>query len=306
MIKHFFSRWLILIFFILSQLTACGGGGDESSNLLPDTFKPEVPTSSTTTTNEDLSVGLKIVNLQSYQQLIPNGGRTTIKLTATYSNDTRAGEIASLVPFTVSLHPPGAAKLEDAPKFTDKDGNLIFTVSHPGSENITVNISGRDTFQKGFDIPLYFGGSATAEVIQSTSTADGFTPAIIRIVARDWKGSPIRGLPVEVAFPPNSSATAYPVTIKDNQIQDLEIPEDFFKTVPATVIASTTTTGDLLVGVVNLVPETTKVTPMVGGLTIGTYPLDFRTGTVATGESIKPEFIVKNDNVLADGVATHS
>ncbi|NJO17076.1 MAG: hypothetical protein HC877_15445 [Thioploca sp.] len=303
MIKHFSSRWLILIFFIVSLLTACGGGSDESSNLLPDTFKPEVPIS-TTPTDEDLTVRLKIVNLQSFQQLIPNGGRTTIKLAATYSNDTRAGEIAPLVPFTVSLHPPGAAKLEDAPKFTDKDGNLIFTVTHPGSENITVNISGRDTFQKGLDIPLYFGGSATAEVVQSTSTADGFTPAIIRIVARDWRGSPIRGLPVEVAFPPNSSATAYPVTITDNQIQDLEIPDEFFNAMPATVIAPTTTTGDLLVGVVNLVPETTKVTPIVGGLTIGTYPLDFRTGTVATGESITPEFIVKNDNVLADGVAT--
>ena len=300
MIKHFFSPRLMLIFFILSLLTACGGGSDEPSNLLPSTFRPEETTSSSAT-DEDIGVQLKINNIKDYQQIIPNGGRTTIKLTALHSPDTsRGGEIATHIPLNISLHPPGTAKLEDAPKFTDDNGNLIFTVSHPGSENIMVNISGRDYFKKGLDIPLYFGATATAQVIQSTSTADGFTPAILKIVARDWRGTPIRGIPVELAFPLNSSATAYPI---DSSGEVIDFSE-YLANMPATVIGHTLTSGELFIGIVNMVPETTKVTPIVGGLTIGTDTLDFKTGTVATGQAITPEFIVKSNNVLADGVAT--
>ncbi|BAP58231.1 adhesin [Thioploca ingrica] len=309
MIKHFFSRWLIFIFFILSLLTACGGG-DEPSNMLTSTYRPPVSTTPTTPTNETLPIQFRIIDQQSNQQLIPSGGRTTIKRTAVYAAEPKdTGEIAPLIPLNISLHPPGAAKLEDAPKFTDKDGNLIFTVSDPGSENITVNISGRDTAQRGFDIQLYFGATATADVIQSTSTANGSIPTIIRVVAHDWKGAPIRGIPVELAFPPNSSATTYPLSSDDSSCThntglDMKSDPDYFLKVPATVIAPTTSTGELCIGIVDMVPETLKVTPIVGGLTIGTYSLDFRTGTIATGEAITPEIIVKSNNVSADGVTT--
>jgi adhesin/invasin len=306
MIKHLFSPQLMLIVLLLSLLTACGGGSDTPSNLLDNTYRPEENnTTSTTTTDEAIAVELRINSIKDYQQIIPNGGRTTIKLTAIHATDTsRGGEIAAHIPLNISLHPPGTAKLEDAPKFTDDNGNLIFTVSHPGSENITVNISGRDYFKKGLDIPLYFGATATAQVVQSTSTANGFSPAILKIVARDWRGASISGIPVELAFPANSSATAYPITTDSSgQIQNLDIPQEFFDAMPATVIAPTLSNGELFIGIVDVIPETTKVTPIVGGLTIGTYSLDFKTGTITAGQAITPEFIVKNNNVLADGAA---
>jgi len=158
-----FSQGLILIF-ILALLSACGGGSDEPSGLLTDTggnVGGDPPFETDTFTSISVSLGA--------QQIIPSGGSSTISLTTFIADADREGEIAPNVSLRITIHPADV-------------GNVI------------VNISGNGTVRKGFDIPLYFGATATSELTtKGTVLADGKTPAEIKVLARDWAGIPITG-----------------------------------------------------------------------------------------------------------------
>jgi len=269
---RFFIRWLVLIF-TLALLNACGGGSDEPSNLFADTGgdvggKP-IDTSNQITSVNAIGVPGAI--------LVDSGGRATISFTTVGADDERLGELAPNIPLNITVHPEGVAKLENVPTSSDHKGNVTFTVSHPGSGTVFINLSGRDYFKRGFDIPIYFGASVTAEIISSDNIApaDGVTPTDIKIIARDAYGTGIPGISVGFSFPLDSFA----------------VPN---------VSGITNEFGEVTVGITDTIPQTTKVTPFAGGMGAGPLTLEFTSGQVAANPTTL-DLIVKNNNVRPDG-----
>ncbi|RKZ76504.1 MAG: hypothetical protein DRQ57_03595 [Gammaproteobacteria bacterium] len=269
-----FSQGLILIF-ILALLSACGGGSDEPSGLLTDTggnVGGDPPFETDTFTSISVSLGA--------QQIIPSGGSSTISLTTFIADADREGEIAPNVSLRITIHPADVAVLKNVPTGTNANGDASFTVSHPGSGNVIVNISGNGTVRKGFDIPLYFGATATSELTtKGTVLADGKTPAEIKVLARDWAGIPITGIPVNLSFPIHSFA------------------------VPTETSGHTDENGEFTTGITNTVAQSTKVTPIAGGTATGSLTLDFGASSIVTIPEVL-DLITKNNNVLANGSAT--
>lgn len=274
MSKHFF-KWLFIIA-ILGLLNACGGGGDEPSGLLDDTGGNTGDTSSPADTSADEFTDIAIS--LGAQQIIPSGGSTTVLMTTYIADADREGEIAPNVDLNITVHPSGSATLHNVPKRTNQVGDASFTVSHPSSGNVTVNISGAGRFKKGFDIPLYFGASAAAEVIsKNTVQADGQTPIAVKVLVRDWAGTGIANIPVDFSFPIHSFA------------------------VP-TALGNTDQNGEFTTGITNTVAQSTKVTPIAGGMQTGSLTLNFSASQVVT-VPVRLDMIVSSDNVLANGQA---
>ena len=272
---RFFSQWLILLF-LLGLLNACGGGGDEPSNLLSDTGGNVGGDPPPTTTNDFTNIGL---TGNIYPQLVPSGGTITISLTTFIADEGREGEIAPNVSLKITAHPADIATLKDVPQKTDNNGDARFTVSYPGSGNISINISGAGTVQGGVDIPLYFGGTATADVItKGVVPADGQTPTDIKVLVRDSNGSAISGIPVSLSFPLYSFA------------------------VPTVTGGTTDEKGEFTTGITNTVAQTTKITPIAGGMAAGSLTLIFGASTVVTVPDVL-DLIIKSNNVLANGRA---
>ena len=272
MLKRLFSKRLILLL-MFALLNACGGS-DEPSGLLADTGgnvggdpPPQVDEFT------DISVSL------SAQQIIPSGGKTTINLTTYIADTDREGEIAPNVTLKITAHPQGAAKLENVPNATDSYGDAKFTVSHSGSGNVSINISGTGRFKKGFDIPLYFGATATANLDRSEVPADGQTSANLKVFVRDWAGTAIPTIPVNLSFPLHSFA------------------------VPTITSGNTDETGHFTTGITNTVAQVTKVTPIAGGFPTGSLTLTFGASAVVTAPEMI-ELITKSNNVLANGTTT--
>jgi adhesin/invasin len=276
MFIRLFSKWLILLF-MFALLNACGGGSDEPSGLLADTGgnvggdPPPIPAPIDEFT--DISVSL------AAQQIIPSGGKTTVSLTTYIADADREGEIAPNVTLKITIHPQGAAKLENVPNATDRYGDASFTVSHPGSGNVSINISGTGRFKKGFDIPLYFGATATANIDRSEVPADGQTSANLNVFVRDWTGTAIPAIPVNLSFPLHSFA------------------------VPTVTSGDTDETGHFTTGITNTVAQITKVTPIAGGFPTGSLTLSFGASTVVTAPEVI-ELITKSNNVVANGTTT--
>ncbi len=273
MLKRLFSKRLILLL-MFALLNACGGGSDEPSGLLADTGgnvggdpPPQVDDFT------DISVSL------SAQQIIPSGGKTTISLTTYIADADREGEIAPNVTLKITAHPEGAAKLENVPNATNNYGDAKFTVSHSGSGNVSINISGTGRFKKGFDIPIYFGATATAHLDRSEVPADGQTSANLNVFVRDWAGTAIPAIPVNLSFPLHSFA------------------------VPTITSGYTDETGHFTTGITNTVAQVTKVTPIAGGFPTGSLTLTFGASAVVTAPEMI-ELITKSNNVLANGTTT--
>ncbi|RKZ54826.1 MAG: hypothetical protein DRR08_25900 [Candidatus Parabeggiatoa sp. nov. 2] len=275
---RFFSPWLMIIV-MLGLLSACGGGGDEPSSFFEDTggnVGGDPPPASDETSADDFT---SIEASLSAQQIIPSGGSTTVGLTTFIADEARKGEIAPNVSLKITVHPAGAAKLENVPNSTDHNGDMAFTVSHPGSGNVTVNVSGTGRIKKGFNIQLYFGASVTAEVIsEDTVPADGTTPINLKVLARDFQGTGIPAISVDFSFPIHSFA------------------------VP-TAIGQTNEHGEFSTGITNTVAQTTKVTPVAGGMAAGSLRLNFDTSQVVTVPK-RLDLIVSSNNVPANGEAT--
>jgi adhesin/invasin len=270
-----FTQWLIVLF-LLGLLNACGGGGDEPSNLLSDTGGNVGGDPPPTTTNDFTNIA-PVGNL--YPQLVPSGGTITISFTTFIADEGREGEIAPNVSLKITIHPAGIATLKDVPQQTDRNGDARFTVSYPGSGNISINISGAGTVQGGIDIPLYFGATATADVItKGVVPADGQTSADIKVLARDSNGSAIAGIPVSLSFPLYSFA------------------------VPTVTGGTTDEKGEFATGITNTVAQTTKVTPIAGGMAAGSLTLTFGASTVVTVPE-ELDLIIKSNNVPANGSA---
>ncbi len=269
---RFLSQWLWL-FLMLGLLTACGGGAFEEDT--GDTSGSTADTSDDSVDNDFTGVDFLFSNLS----LIESGGNTTVSFTTFITDADRAGEIAPNVDLNITVHPEGTAKLENVPTSTDQNGDAAFTVSHPGSGNVIINISGAGSFKQGFNIPLYFGASVTAEVVtKGIVPADGKTPNQIIVIARDWAGVGIPGMAVDFAFPLDSFA------------------------VP-TASGDTDENGEFTTGITNTVPQTTKVTPFVGGMAAGPLTLTFGTSLVAT-KLERLDLIVKNKTVPPNGTTT--
>ncbi|HHB93508.1 MAG TPA: hypothetical protein ENK59_09905 [Thioploca sp.] len=269
---RFTIRWLILIF-MLALLNACGGGSDEPSNLFADTGgdvggKP-IDTSTRFTNIDVIGVPEAI--------LTTSGGRVNISFTTVGSDGERSGELAPNIPLNITLHPEGSAKLENVPTGSDSQGNVSFSVSRSGSGTVFINISGRDYMKRGFNIPIYFGASVTAEIISNDNIApaDGVTPTNIKIITRDAYGTSIPGIPVDFAFPLDSFAVPNAVGVTND-------------------------VGEVTIGITNTIPQTTKVTPSAGGMAAGALTLEFIGGQIATNPS-SIDLIVKNNNVRPDG-----
>jgi adhesin/invasin len=273
----------LLFLLMLGLLTACGGGSDEPSNFFDDTggnvggTAPQV--------EEDTEDGDIAVRLGG-QQIIPSGGSTTIVLkTFKADDDVSTGEIYPNATFDISLFPKETAAqfVGNVPTSSDANGDAKFTVSHPGSGNVTIDVSGRDRVERGFSISLYFGATAISEVIQQgeSPVADGVTPVLVSNIVRDYEGSGIPGIPVGFSFPLDSFATVvYPETGN-----------------------ATDFNGELIVGIVDTVPQTTKVTPFVGGMATAPLTLTFLPSQQFTTPN-RIDLILKSNNVPADGVAT--
>ncbi|MFK5970370.1 MAG: Ig-like domain-containing protein [Candidatus Marithrix sp.] len=269
---RFTIRWLILIF-MLALLNACGGGSDEPSNLFEDTGgdvggKP-IDTSTRFTSISVIGVPGVI--------LITSGGRANISFTTVGGDEERSGELAPNIPLNITLHPEGSAKLENVPTSSDSQGNVSFSVSRSGSGTVFINISGRDYLRRGFNIPIYFGASVTAEIISNDNIApaDGVTPIDIKIITRDAYGTSIPGIFVDFAFPLDSFAVPNAVGVTNDA-------------------------GEVTIGITNTIPQTTKVTPFAGGMAAGPLTLEFIGGQIATNPS-SIDLIVKSNNVRPDG-----
>lgn len=269
---HIISRWLMLLF-IMILLHACGGGAFEESTSESESLS--------TDTSEITSISASHLSLQ---QILPSGGSTTVSFTTLIADEDRLGEIAPNIPLKISVHPRGAATLDNVPRSTDHNGDISFTVNHPGSGNVVLNISGSGSIRKGFDIPLYFGASVMSEIFgDSIAPANGTTPLYIRVLARDWAGVGIPNINVGFSFSLNSSAVLVPL------LDDEDEP-----------ISTTDIRGQFIAGVTNTIPQTTKITPFAGGMSAGPLTLIFSTSNViTTPESLN--LVIKSNNVPANG-----
>jgi adhesin/invasin len=281
---------------MLTLLTACGGGSDSSgSNLLVGSGANNKTdnTGGGTSTTPTTSQATDITVMGGAQELIPSGGRSTISF-VTYKkfDPTQPNPQMITIPgVTFKMSVTGAAVLENVPQQSNKDGEIIFTVSHPGNENVMVTIQGTGQYVGGFIIPLYFGASVTSKVItEGKVPADGKTPANIAVFARDWAGMGISGVPVDLSFSGNSFA----------------VPTQAVSGTGATTTTQTSSTtgadGQFTIGITNTVAQTIKVTPFAGGMPAAPLTLVFDTTVVA----VKPaslDLLIKTDNVLADGKA---
>ncbi len=269
---RFTIRWLILIF-MLALLNACGGESDEPSNFLGDTGG-DVGGKPIDTSNR--LGGIDVIGVPG-AILITSGGRANISFTTVGADIERLGELAPNIPLNITVHPEGSAKLENVPTSSDSQGNVSFSVSRAGSGTVFINISGRDYMKKGFNIPIYFGASVTADIISNDNIApaDGITPTDIKVIARDAYGTSIPDIPVDFAFPLDSFAVPNAVGVTNDA-------------------------GEVTIGITNTIPQTTKVTPFAGGMAAGPLTLEFIAGQIATNPS-SIDFIIKNNNVLPDG-----
>ncbi|MCK5876734.1 MAG: Ig-like domain-containing protein, partial [Candidatus Marithrix sp.] len=229
---RFLTKWLILIF-TLALLNACGGGSDEPSNLFDDTGG-DVGGKPIDTSND-------ITDITMFPgigpRLVESGGRTTISFRTIGSTGSRAGEVAPNIPLNVTLYPKGVAKLENVPASSDHKADFSFSVSHPGSGTVSVNISGGNGINGGFELPIYFGASVAAEIISgdNIAPADGVTPTDIEIIARDAYGNGIPNISVGFVFPLDSFAVPNAIT-------------------------ATNEFGATVIGITNTVPQRTKTT----------------------------------------------
>ena len=269
---RFTIRWLILIF-MLALLNACGGESDEPSNLFGDTGG-DVGGKPIDTSTQFTSIG--VIGAPG-AILITSGGRANISFTTVGGDEERSGELAPNIPLNITVHPEGSAKLENVPTSSDSQGNVSFSVSRSGSGTVFINISGRDYMRRGFNIPIYFGASVTAEIISSDNIApaDGITPTDIKIITRNAYGTSISGIPVGFAFPLDSFAVPNAVGVTNDA-------------------------GEITIGITNTIPQTTKVTPFAGGMAAGPLTLEFIGGQIATNPT-SIDIIVKNNNVRPDG-----
>jgi adhesin/invasin len=275
---RFFSQWLIFTL-ILSLLTACGGGSDEPSGLVVGTGGP-VGGGDTSTALSDGPQNVTV--LTSAQEILPSGGSTTIKLT-TYeaidpNDDTPSYVLEPNVTIAIVIV-SGEGRLENVPSRTNGHGEATFTVSHPGSGDVTINISGTGRYKGGFNMTLYFGGQVSAKVLTDGNVpADGTTPINIQVRARNAAGIGIPGMVVGLSFALNSSA------------------------VPTETFGYTDLNGEFITGITNTVPETTKVTPFAGGSAAGPLTLNFVASEVVSNlQDI--DLVVKQNNVPANGTS---
>jgi len=234
-------------------------------------------------TSTSLSDGPQNVTVfTSAQEILPSGGSTTVKLT-TYeaidpNDDTPSYVLEPNVTIAVILV-SGQGSLENVPSSSNSHGEATFTVSHPGSGNVTINISGTGNYKGGFNMTLFFGGQVSAKVLTDGSVpADGTTPINIQVRARNAGGIGIPGMLVGLSFALNSSA------------------------VPTETFGYTDLNGEFTTGITNTVPETTKVTPFAGGTAAGPLTLSFVASEVVSGiEDI--DLVVKKNNVPANGTS---
>lgn len=273
------TQWLINfpLWIVLSlSLVACGGGSDEPSNLL-------VSTGGNVGGNPPAAgaEGIDVSVSTSYQELVPSGSSTLVRL-ITFEKFDPADENAQLVTepnVTFEASIVGGGILENVPKQTDRSGEAVFAVSHPGDGNVLVTIQGTGRYQGGFSFPIYFGASVSSQLVtQGPVNADGQTPAEIRVFARDAGGVGISNMPVALSFSMNS----YAVAVQGQGV--------------------TGANGEFATGITNTVPQTVKVTPVVGGMSSAPLTLVYDTATVMTvPQSL--DLVVKTDNVRADGQA---
>ncbi|MBE9562339.1 MAG: Ig-like domain-containing protein, partial [Proteobacteria bacterium] len=227
------------------------------------------------TSNDITSIG---INSALGPRLVVSGGRTTISFTTVGNEGDRVGELAPDIPLTITLHPEGVAKLENAPSGSDHRGNVKFSVSHPGSGTVYVNISGGNGINGGFDLPIYFGASVTAKISSSDNIApaDGVTPTDITVIARDAYGIGIPYVPVGFTFPLDSFAVPNAGGV-------------------------TNEAGEITIGITNTIPQRTKATPFAGGMGAGPLSLEFASGQIAANNPTTLDLIVKDNNVRPDG-----
>jgi adhesin/invasin len=272
--KYFFS--ITLIFLSILTLTSCGGGSDEPSILLADTGGNPGGTPPAETDNEPQNVTV----FSQTQTLIPSGGSTIVKLVTFEEIDPEEENPSYVTEPNVTMAVTvisGNAELHNVPRSSNPNGEASFTVSHPGSGNVTLNIKGTGRYQGGFLLDLYFGAQVSSELITpGMIPADGTTPAEIKVFIRDWAGFGIAGIPVDLSFPLNSFA------------------------VPIQASGSSDINGEYTASITNTVPQTTKVIPIAGGLEVGSLALTFGTSQVAQAPEIL-DLIIKSNNVLANG-----
>jgi len=273
---RFFSQWLIFTL-ILSLLTACGGGSDEPSGLVVGTGGP-VGGGETSTALSDTPQNVTV--LTSAQEILPSGGSTTVKLT-TYeaidpNDDTPSYVLEPNVTIAIVIV-SGQGRLENVPSSSNGHGEATFTLSHPGSGDVTINISGTGNYKGGFNMTFFFGGQVSAKVLTDGSVpADGTTPINLQVRARNAAGVGIPGMLVGLSFALNSSA------------------------VPTESFGYTDLNGEFTTGITNTVPETTKVTPFAGGSAAGPLTLSFVASEVVS--SLKDiDLVLKKNNVPANG-----
>jgi len=270
-----FIQWLSYLL-LLSVLTACGGGGGgEPSKLL---YSPT--TTSTTGTNTPTtgtSTTIASVRLVSGSLLIPVGGRSTITARALDSSD--LGVTNASISLTVS----GSAVLSNVSKTTDNVGAFSFTITDSVAENVVVTLTAvssdsTKTVTGTYTMGLYFGATARADIDQTLIAADGQSGHTLVVLARDYAGIPLKGIPVILSFPSNSLA------------------------VPTAAVGSTDDSGRFTTQITDTVAETTSVTPNVGGLVLPALSMTFGSSTVSVTPA-KIDLLIKSDNVLSDGVA---
>jgi len=218
----------------------------------------------------------------SAQEILPSGGSTIVKLT-TYeaidpNDDTPSYVLEPNVTIGIVIV-SGQGRLENVPSSSNSHGEATFTVSHPGSGDVTINISGTGNYKGGFNMTLFFGGQVSAKVLTDGSVpADGTTPINLQVRARNAAGVGIPGMLVGLSFALNSSA------------------------VPTESFGYTDLNGEFTTGITNTVPETTKVTPFAGGTAAGPLTLSFVASEVVS--SLKDiDLVIKKNNVPANGTS---
>ena len=258
----------LLFWFMIALLTACGGGSDEPSGLFEDTGGN---VGGTPLSDEGTDVQVSF----GAPPILASGSTATVSL-ITYEASETSLIIEPNVTFAATIV-SGQATLKNVPTSTNHEGKASFTVTHPGSGYVEINLSGTGRYVGGFNFPMYFGASVTAKIIgENTVPADGQTPVNINVLVRNWGGVGIPGIFVDFAFPLDSFAVPTALGVTDQN-------------------------GEFLTSIINSVAQETKVTPIAASMAAGPLTLNFVTGIVS-GTTIEIiDLIIKNNNVLANG-----
>jgi adhesin/invasin len=156
---------------LLVLLSGClGGGGGSETDLTP--------------------VATSGIQVTASQTLLAAAASTTVSVRVYGENNP-----APLPSQPFSVHVSGGALVSDLPTHTDNNGEAVFRVSHPGSENVTLTVTSGSFSQS---LNLYFGASVQVNISDNFQRADGVALSTVSVVARDAHNVPLSNIPVSL------------------------------------------------------------------------------------------------------------